>query len=65
LAVPTLLIWGDHDPVGAVEVAQAVAGLIPDAQLELLPAGHVPWLGDPDRVAELLSRFVCSGRGRE
>ena len=60
LTVPTLLVWGDHDPVGAVEVAQATARLIPDAQLELLPAGHVPWLGNPDRVSELLSAFVRS-----
>jgi pimeloyl-ACP methyl ester carboxylesterase len=61
LTVPTLLVWGDHDPVGGVEVAQATASLIPDAQLELLPAGHVPWLGHPDRVSELLSAFVRSG----
>ncbi|MGH2750738.1 MAG: alpha/beta fold hydrolase [Actinomycetota bacterium] len=55
LTVPTLLIWGDHDPVGAVKVAQATARLIPKAQLEVLPAGHVTWLGYPDRVSELLS----------
>jgi pimeloyl-ACP methyl ester carboxylesterase len=61
LTVPTLLIWGDRDPVGAVKVTQATARLIPDAQLEVLPAGHVPWLGQPDRVSELLSRFVNSG----
>lgn len=61
LTVPTLLVWGDHDPVGAVEVAQATASLIPEAQLEVVPAGHVPWLGNPDRVSELLSAFVRSG----
>jgi pimeloyl-ACP methyl ester carboxylesterase len=60
LNVPTLVIWGDHDPVGAVKVAQAVASLLPQAQLEVLPAGHVPYLGCPDRVAELLSRFTGS-----
>ena len=58
LSASTLLIWGDHDPVGAVEAAQTAAALIPDAQLELLPAGHVPYLGHPERVSELLSRFV-------
>lgn len=61
LTVPTLLIWGNHDPVGSVKVGQAVAGLVPKAQLEVLPAGHVPWLGNPDRVSELLSRFARSG----
>jgi pimeloyl-ACP methyl ester carboxylesterase len=61
LTVPTLLVWGDHDPVGGVDVAQATAKLIPDAQLEVLPAGHAVWLGDPNRVSELLSRFVRSG----
>jgi pimeloyl-ACP methyl ester carboxylesterase len=61
LTLPTLLIWGDHDPVGGVEVAQAIAALVPNAQLEVLPAGHVPWLGNPERVSELLSRFVRAG----
>ncbi|MGH2713797.1 MAG: alpha/beta fold hydrolase [Thermoleophilaceae bacterium] len=44
LTVPTLLLWGDHDPVGALKVAHATARLVPDAQLEVLPAGHVPYL---------------------
>jgi pimeloyl-ACP methyl ester carboxylesterase len=64
LSAPTLLIWGDHDPVGAVEAAQTAAGLIPEAQLEALPAGHVPYLGHPERVSELLSRFVRSASRR-
>jgi pimeloyl-ACP methyl ester carboxylesterase len=61
LTVPTLVIWGDDDPVGSVNVAQEIARLIPEAQLEVLAAGHVPYLGHPDRVSELLSRFVRSG----
>ena len=64
LTMPTLLIWGDHDPVAAVEAAQTAAALVPDAQLEVLPAGHVPYLGHPERVSELLSRFVCSASRR-
>jgi pimeloyl-ACP methyl ester carboxylesterase len=61
LTVPTLLLWGDHDPFGTVKVAQATARLIPKAQLEVLPAGHAPWFGHPERVSELLSRFVGAG----
>jgi pimeloyl-ACP methyl ester carboxylesterase len=58
LSVPTLLVWGDHDPGGAVRVAEAIADLIPDSRLEVLPAGHLPWLSNPDRTAELVSEFV-------
>lgn len=61
LTVPTLVIWGDHDPVGTVEVGKATAELIPDARLEVLTAGHVPYLANPERVSELLSEFVRSG----
>ena len=64
LTAPTLVIWGDHDPAGTVEVAQDIANLIPNAQLTVLPGGHVPWLGNPERVADLLSRFVrADGEG--
>ena len=61
LDVSTLLIWGDHDPVGSAEVARATAQLMPKARLELLPGGHVPYLGHPDRVSELVSTFIRSG----
>jgi pimeloyl-ACP methyl ester carboxylesterase len=60
LAVPTLLIWGDQDPVGAVEAAQVTAAAISGARLEVLAAGHVPYLGHPERASELLSGFVRS-----
>ncbi|MGH3508322.1 MAG: alpha/beta fold hydrolase [Nocardioidaceae bacterium] len=42
LRVPTLLIWGDSDPVGCVEAARTAADLIPDARLEVLPAVMFP-----------------------
>jgi pimeloyl-ACP methyl ester carboxylesterase len=58
VSAPTLLIWGDRDPVGSVEVAEEVTHLIPDARLEVLPGGHVPYLGNPDRAAELVSEFA-------
>jgi len=60
LAVPTLMVCGTHDPVLPVAQAKAVAALIPHARLELLPAGHVPQLGNPQRVAALLERFALS-----
>ena len=61
LTVPTLLIWGDHDPVGTVDAAQAVASLMPDAQLEVVAAGHAVWFGDPKRISARLCAFVRLG----
>ncbi len=51
VAMSTLVIWGDRDPLGSVSVAQAVTDLIPHARLEVLPAGHAPWLGHPAQIA--------------
>jgi pimeloyl-ACP methyl ester carboxylesterase len=59
LAVPTLMIWGEHDPIVPIADARAAAELIPDARLEVLPAGHAPQLGHPERVAELLNGFIA------
>ncbi len=61
LAVPTLMIWGERDPLGGAAVARSMAATIPDARLELLPAGHGPWLGHPERTAELVEAFVADG----
>jgi len=58
LTSETLLIWGEHDPLGGADVARMAAAMIPHAQLEMLPAGHAPWLGHPDRVATMVSDFL-------
>ena len=63
LSMPTLVIWGEHDPLGGVEAAQAVSAAIPDSKLVMLPAGHVPLLGYPEKSAKLVSDFVLSGEG--
>lgn len=61
LRMPVLLVWGTHDPLGGERVARSVARTIPDVRLELLPAGHVPWLGQPEEVARMLSAFARQG----
>lgn len=62
LAVPTLLVWGEHEPLGSVAVAQAVVDLVPDARLEVLRAGHAPWLGCPVQTAKLVADFCHDAR---
>lgn len=58
LAMPTLLVWGEHEPLGSVEVAQAVVRTIPNARLCVVPGGHAPFLGEPAIVASAVSDFV-------
>lgn len=57
-----LLVWGDRDPVGSMEVANAL--LIPDAEQAVLPAGHVPYLGHHEHVGALVSEFVRAAAAR-
>ena len=62
ITAPTLLIF-DHDPVGSVDAARAAARVIPNARLEVLPAGHVPQFGHPQRVAAMVSNFLGPAGG--
>lgn len=58
VAMPTLVVWGEQDPLGSVSVAQAVTELIPHARLEVLPNGHAPFLGQPAQTAATVAQFV-------
>jgi pimeloyl-ACP methyl ester carboxylesterase len=58
----TLLVWGNHDPLGGSDAARQVTSAIPDARLELVDSGHGPWLGHPDHVANLVSTFITGRR---
>lgn len=58
LAMPALLVWGEHDPLGGASVARAAAELIPRARLEVLPTGHGPWLGQPAKTAAAVVDFM-------
>jgi len=58
LKAPTLLIWGDKDPLGDTQAAQQTADAIPQSQLEIVSAGHGPWLGQPKKVAERITQFI-------
>lgn len=58
---PTLIVAGSDDPVGGEEVARTLADRLASADIEVMnDAGHLPWLDDPGRVAELTSSFLMS-----
>lgn len=58
LAMPTMLMWGEQEPLGSRSVARGVTDLIPDARLEVVPGGHAPWLGHPERTAAAVTGFL-------
>jgi pimeloyl-ACP methyl ester carboxylesterase len=60
VAIPTLMVLGEQDPLVSVSVARAVAELIPRARLEVLAGGHMPWLGQPHQTAALVAEFVLT-----
>jgi pimeloyl-ACP methyl ester carboxylesterase len=63
IAVPTLVIHGNDDPLQPVEGARLFAAKIPGAVfLEIEGAGYLPWLGpDGKRAAAAISSFARGG----
>jgi pimeloyl-ACP methyl ester carboxylesterase len=60
LTVPTLFVWGDHEPYGPVDVARRAAALMPEARVEVIAGGwHHPWLADAPATARALRDFLA------
>ena len=60
LSVPTLFIWGDHDPLAGPDVGRDLTTRMPDARLTVIPdAGHIPHLDQPEPVAAALNEFLA------
>ena len=57
--VPTMLVWGERDPIIPVTHAYSTHEAIPASRLEVIEgAGHFPYRDDPRRFATLLGDFV-------
>jgi pimeloyl-ACP methyl ester carboxylesterase len=62
LRAETLFIWGDRDSLGTgAKMGLEMAAILPHARCEVLPdAGHMPWLDQPERCAQLTIGFLKS-----
>jgi pimeloyl-ACP methyl ester carboxylesterase len=61
LGIPTLLLWGDADPISPVQVGQRLASLLPRAALHVFPgADHGLGCTLAGRVAPLIDRHLMS-----
>jgi pimeloyl-ACP methyl ester carboxylesterase len=58
IRVPTLVVWGRHDPVIPLKTGEWVAEHLPDAELVVLDTGHVPHASDPRAFAAAVVPFV-------
>jgi pimeloyl-ACP methyl ester carboxylesterase len=57
--VPTMIVWGDRDPLIPVEHGYRTHEAIAGSRLEIFPgAGHFPYLDDPERFAAILLDFI-------
>jgi pimeloyl-ACP methyl ester carboxylesterase len=59
--LPTMIIWGEHDPLIPVAHAYAAHERIRESRLEIFPnAGHFPYRDNPQRFVEVLVDFIQS-----
>ncbi|WP_410659345.1 alpha/beta fold hydrolase [Amycolatopsis sp. lyj-112] len=57
--VPTLLVWGAHDPLIPVEHGRKTAEMLPGSRLTVFEnAKHFPHVSDPVRFGAELERFL-------
>lgn len=60
-ALPTMIVWGDSDPIIPVEHAYEAHEVIEGSRLEILPdVGHFPHVEEPRRFVELLVDFMAT-----
>jgi len=62
IAAPTLLLWGDVDPISPVAVGRHLLQCLPDARLHVVKSGgHDIAQTHADEVAPLIERHLAEG----
>jgi len=59
VAAPTLFLWGADDPFGGPEVGRAAVEAMPDARLEVVGRGHLPWWDEPAECARWIRELIA------
>ncbi len=59
--IPTMILWGEHDPLIPVAHAYSAHQRMAGSRLEIFPnAGHFPYRNDPLRFVKVLVDFIQS-----
>ena len=65
VAVPTLLVWGRHDPMFPLTLAERAVNLIPAARLHVVEESrHWPYLERPGEFNRVLLEFIAAAETR-
>jgi pimeloyl-ACP methyl ester carboxylesterase len=65
-ALPSLIVWGEDDPIIPAHHGEMAHDAMPDSRLELIEgAGHFPQVTHSAKVARLLSDFMQTTTGAE
>jgi pimeloyl-ACP methyl ester carboxylesterase len=60
-AIPTMIVWGEVDPIIPVAHAYEAHEVIEGSRLEILPdVGHFPHVEEPQRFVELMGDFMAT-----
>jgi pimeloyl-ACP methyl ester carboxylesterase len=59
--MPSLIMWGDRDPLIPADHGRAAHAAMPGSRLELFEAsGHFPFNDEPDRFVDVLKDFIAT-----
>ena len=60
-SMPSLIVWGERDPLIPADHGRAAHRAMPGSRLELFAdAGHFPFNDDPDRFVDVLTDFIAT-----
>jgi 2-hydroxy-6-oxonona-2,4-dienedioate hydrolase len=61
IATPTLVLWGDNDPIIPLETGRRLARVLPSARLVVIKdALHAPWFQEPKETARQLLDYLAA-----
>ena len=59
ITVPTLIVWGENDPVIPIEYSQSFISGINDCRFyKMVGCGHTPYAEEPDMFFQIVSDFL-------
>lgn len=62
IKIPTLIIWGKNDQELPIKHGKTIHRSIPKSQLKILPGDHFPFQKNPQKMANLILKFIKNER---